>query len=74
MEMNKLLDTNIVLYFLAGKIDKLPVAENYYISINLKLPDAIIAATALFCDAEILSNDLQLRKINSLKCSNIAIK
>ena len=41
---------------------------------ELKLPDAIIAATALAIDAELLSNDRTLRRIPQLRLRSVALK
>ena len=118
--MKLLLDTNIILYFLSGRL-KEPLTDNdYYASVitqlellsypslekkeessieeflkqieivdlnhvinkktveirkkyQLKLPDSIIVATAIFLDVEILSNDLRLAKITEIKCRNLEL-
>jgi len=41
---------------------------------NLKTPDAIITATAWECNATLLSNDLQLTKINEIQVSSLNMK
>lgn len=120
MSGNKLLDTNIVLYYLAGKLSQAFPQENCYVSIitemellsysglnkkeelqiknflselivvelnneikeltisirrkfSLKLPDAIIAATALTLRMELLSNDQQFLKIPKLHCTQLRV-
>ena len=35
---------------------------------RLKLPDAVIVATALVGDSELLTNDRQLARVNGLRC------
>ena len=40
---------------------------------KLKLPDAIIIATAIFLDIEILSNDQQFLKIPELKLKSLEV-
>ncbi len=118
--MNKLLDTNIVLYLLGGKLNEpLPEGE-YFVSViteiellsypavsiqeeqqiqkcladltivellpevkqlaiplrrqyHLKLPDAIIAATALVLKAELLTNDLRLARVTELQCRQLKL-
>lgn len=109
MGMIQLLDTNIILYFLAGKLLKILPDKEYYTSVivemeilsyplmnknsekkakeflsslkiielteeikeiaiklrrefNIKLPDAIIIATAKSLNAELLTNDSRLTK------------
>ena len=34
---------------------------------SLKLPDAIIAATAMFIDAELLANDRKIQSVSNVK-------
>jgi predicted nucleic acid-binding protein len=41
---------------------------------KLKLPDAIICATAMVLDAELLSNDEQLKKVSQLKVVTVLLK
>ncbi len=41
---------------------------------KLKLPDAIIVATALELSAELVTNDLDLFKISGLSCRSVRIK
>jgi len=41
---------------------------------GLKLPDAIIAASALVVDAELLTNDLQLLRIPSVRGKALSLK
>jgi predicted nucleic acid-binding protein len=115
MAMTVLLDTNIVLHLLAGRLDEpLPPAAQYLVSIitelellsypdinahedaqiraflaevrvegitravkeatirhrranRLKLPDAIIAATAEVMNAELLTNDSQLHGLPAVR-------
>lgn len=121
MAIVKLLDTNIILYYLEGKLaDNLPKAE-YYISViteiellsyptlskadetkiksfiaeltvvdvkssikdltieikntyALKIPDAIIAATSIILDAELLSNDQHFSRVPKLKYKQLPLK
>ncbi len=119
--MNKLLDTNIVLYLLGDKLEEQLPDGNYNISViteiellsypalnkttennikkflnelaiveldsaikeeaiklrrthSLKLPDAIIVATALIIKAEILTIDLRLTRIPKLHCKSLKLK
>ena len=115
-----LLDTNIILYLLGGRlVEPLPEGD-YYVSVmtemellsyhdldkqteqkiqdvlaqltlinleklvktktiqlrrqyTLKLPDAIIAATALMLNVPLLSNDLRLNRISELDCRQLKI-
>lgn len=119
--MNVVLDTNAVLYFLAGRLlEPLPSAR-FYISFitemellsypllraedtaeiidfladvtvlelspaikqaairlrsehRLKLPDAIIAATALCLPAQLLSNDVKLVNLTCVSVKSLALK
>lgn len=119
--MNFVLDTNAVLYFLAGRLaEPLPDAV-YYISViteiellsypaltqedeaiinafledvrivdlqadikqsaihfrrkyRLKLPDALIVATAYGLDASLLSNDMQLTKVAELSVRSLRLR
>ncbi|MEY3759783.1 MAG: hypothetical protein RIR39_1274 [Pseudomonadota bacterium] len=121
MDLNIILDTNVVLYFLAGRLrEPLPQA-NIYISViteiellsypllsveseseindfladvtivdlskhikqaaislrrqyRLKLPDAIIVATASYLNAELLTNDIKLLNIPELSISALHLK
>lgn len=121
MDLNIILDTNVVLYFLAGRLrEPLPQA-NIYISViteiellsypllsveseseindfladvtivdlskhikqttislrrqyRLKLPDAIIIATAHFLNAELLTNDSKLLNIPEISVSSLHLK
>ena len=41
---------------------------------HLKLPDALIAATALTRDALLLTNDLQLANLPALQCQSLKLK
>lgn len=120
MAMKLLLDTNIILYFLSGKL-KNPLLDNEYSAsvitqlellsfpslekkdesaieeflkqieivnlnpminkktieirkkYNLKLPDSIIVATAIFLDVEVLSNDQRFSKITEIKCKSLEL-
>jgi len=115
-----LLDTNIILYLLGGRLAE-PLPEgNYYVSVmtemellsypdldtqteqkiryflaqltlinldesiktkaiqlrrqhTLKLPDAIIVATALTLNVPLLSNDLRLNRLSDLDCRQLKI-
>jgi predicted nucleic acid-binding protein len=115
-----LLDTNIILYLLGGRLaEHLPIGD-YYVSViteiellsypnldakteenirsflaqlklinlnnaiktkaiqlrreyKIKLPDAIIVATALILNAPLLSNDLRLNKISDLDCRQLKL-
>ena len=118
--MKSLLDTNIILYLLGGKLAGSLGTGQYYVSViseiellsypslnseaesqirsflsnitlvnltqevkesairlrrrhNLKLPDAIIAASALTLDAEILTNDLQLLRIPGIRTRTLPL-
>ncbi|RKZ50424.1 MAG: type II toxin-antitoxin system VapC family toxin [Candidatus Parabeggiatoa sp. nov. 3] len=115
---DKLLDTNIILYLLGGRLAEPLPKGNYYASViteiellsypdldkqteqkirdflaqltlinldepiktkaiqlrrqhTLKLPDAIIVATALTFDMQLLSNDLRLNRISDLDCRQL---
>jgi predicted nucleic acid-binding protein len=115
------LDTNVALYLLSGRlVNPLPVGE-FYLSIiseiemlsfsaigqeeeskireflaqvtivglseevkqltieirrkyRLKLPDAIVCATAIILDSDLLSNDVQLGKVRELRLSSVQIQ
>ena len=41
---------------------------------KLKLPDAIIAATALSLEATLLTNDSRFQKINEINCKELKLK
>lgn len=41
---------------------------------RLKLPDALIAASALVLDATLLSNDLRLGNVSGLRCRSLELK
>ena len=41
---------------------------------RLKLPDAIVCATAIILDSDLLSNDVQLGKVRELMLSSIQIQ
>ncbi|MCB9076010.1 MAG: type II toxin-antitoxin system VapC family toxin [Anaerolineaceae bacterium] len=43
-------------------------------TIRLKLPDAIIAATAIVYDAVLVTNDKQLHTVPGLNCRELAMK
>jgi predicted nucleic acid-binding protein len=121
MEMIKLLDTNIILYYLGGQLlEPLPKGD-YFASViteiellaypklkkkaenqiknflseltvvdlkpeikkltielkrkfSIKLPDAIIAATALTLNAELLSNDNGFKQLPKLHCRQLQLK
>lgn len=121
MDVNSVLDTNVVLYFLAGRLAQaLPPAE-YYVSVitemellsyplltavdeseihdflsdvaivdlnreikqsaialrrqyRLKLPDAVVAATAQQLKAELFTNDLKLLNIPTLSAKALPLK
>jgi predicted nucleic acid-binding protein len=121
MDLNIILDTNVVLYFLAGRLrEPLPQA-NIYISViteiellsypllsveseseindfladvtivdlskhikqttinlrrqhRLKLPDAIIVATAHYLNAKLLTNDIKLLNIPEVSISALPLK
>lgn len=121
MGMNIVLDTNAVLYFLAGRlVDPLPLAD-YYISViteiellsypllnkdeeteiiaflndvtvldltkdvkksaiyfrrhyRLKLPDALIVATAYSLKATLFTNDIKLLNIAELQVQGLILK
>lgn len=119
---SSLLDTNILLYLLGGKIDKgeLPggrlaisfvtelevlsypdigeddekklrrfLDEILIVDINeiikeftielrrrykLKLPDAIVAATAMYLEADLVTNDREFAKVKTIKSVGIPLK
>ena len=119
--MNRVLDTNIILYLLGGELAKpLPVGR-YFASVvteiellsypslsqseeseirellrkihvvamdskvreqairlrrdhGLKLPDAIIAATALSLDGVLLTNAQKMARVPGLQCQSISLK
>ena len=115
------LDTNVALYLLSGRlVNPLPVGEFYVAIISeiemlsfsaigqeeeskireflaqvtivglseevkqftieirrkyrLKLPDAIVCATAIILDSNLLSNDVQLGKVTELMLSSVQIQ
>ena len=115
------LDTNIVIYLLAGRLNELPEAAGVYVSIiseiellshdrlrhkeetmvraflasvdvvgltsgikesaialrrrhRLTVPDAIIAATAVSLEAELLSNDGKLAGVPGLRCRSLPLR
>jgi predicted nucleic acid-binding protein len=115
------LDTNVVLYYLGGRLQKPLAKKQYVISIiteiellsyspikadeikiiqnfvddvtvvdlkksikqqtidlrkkyNLKVPDAIIAATALRLDAPLLTNDKKLLNVSEIKTHTVEIR
>lgn len=119
--MKRLLDTNTVLYLLAGRLAEPLIAGEYFVSVitemellsyplieaehegqiqsflskvavvelnseikrtaieirrvaGLKLPDAIIAATAMVIDAELLTNDRKLQSIPGITVRSLALK
>ncbi len=41
---------------------------------RLKIPDAIIAATAVALDAELLTNDTQIHSVEGLRCRALPLK
>lgn len=41
---------------------------------RLKLPDAIVCATAIILDSNLLSNDVQLGKVTELRLSSVQIQ
>ncbi len=115
------LDTNVILYFLRGRLAEPLPAGDYLVSViteiellsyasippddeqlileflaaatltnlspatrtaaiqlrrqhRLKLPDAVIAGTALAMDAELLTNDVRLARIPELRCRQVRLK
>jgi len=119
--VKRLLDTNTVLYLLAGRLAEPLIAGEYFVSVitemellsyplieaehegqiqsflskvavvelnseikrtaieirrvaGLKLPDAIIAATAMVIDAELLTNDRKLQSIPGITVRSLALK
>ena len=119
--MKRVLDTNIILYLLDGRLAKALARGEYFISVitelellsypsldeaeeekiraflaeirivtlspdirnatvrlrrenSLKLPDAIIVATALTLNAELLTNDKRLHNIPNLSSSAVELK
>lgn len=121
MVLRNLLDTNIILYLLGGRLAQ-PLAQGeYFASVvtemellsypsidaeaegkiraflseitvvgltpeivdatirlrrrySLKLPDAVVAATALILQAELLTNDLQFSRVDGLLCKAVNVK
>jgi predicted nucleic acid-binding protein len=41
---------------------------------RVKLPDAIVVATALTLNCELITNDQQLSKVQGLRCRSLALK
>lgn len=121
MVLKYLLDTNIILYFLGGRLESpLPEGEYFVSAITeiellsypfldneaarqiedflrelsiidlredvkakaivlrrqggLKLPDAIIAATAQVLGAAVLTNDKKFHRVSGLTCHELAVK
>jgi predicted nucleic acid-binding protein len=121
MVLNRVLDTNIILYLLGNKLSEPMPLGHYYASVitemellsfpaltkteekvirdfladiqvvgilpdikenairlrrdhKLKLPDAIIAATALSLDALLLTNDNGIIRVPGLKCKSVSVK
>ncbi len=121
MDLNIILDTNVVLYFLAGRLREPLPQVNIYISViteiellsypllsveseseindfladvtivdlskhikqtaislrsqhRLKLPNAIIVATASYLNAELLTNDIKLLNIPEISVSALHLK
>ncbi|MGD0125686.1 MAG: type II toxin-antitoxin system VapC family toxin [Terriglobia bacterium] len=119
--MNKVLDTNAILYFLGGKVAQPLAPGRYFVSVisemellsytslddaalveihnflsevtmveltaeirelaiglrrkhALKLPDAIIAATALSLEAQLVTNDTKLLRVPGLTCQSLELK
>jgi predicted nucleic acid-binding protein len=119
--VKRLLDTNVVLYLLGGRLAAPLEVGQYYVSVisemellsypnlaeddetqirlflegvmvaeltpdikttaiqlrrrhNLKLPDAIVAASAMVLEAELLTNDLQLRHTAPIHSRALALK
>ncbi len=60
-------DTTIVDLDVAVKRRAIEVRREY----RLKIPDAIVAATALVIDAELISNDPIFRRIQNLRCKSM---
>ena len=121
MVVNKVLDTNAILYFLGGKVAQPLAPVRYFVSVisemellsypalddaalvqihsflsdvtvveltaeirelaiglrrkhALKLPDAIIAATALSLEAQLVTNDTKLLGVPGLTCQSLELK
>lgn len=119
--MNRVLDTNVILYLLEGELTETLPSGYYFVSVitemellsypsltrteelsihsflsdtqiieltsdvknnairlrrqyGLKLPDAIIAATALSLEAELLTNDREILKISELRCRKVFVR
>jgi len=119
--MRRVLDTNVVLYFLAGRLAEPLPSGDYLVSViseleplsypqltdseeneirsflsdvtvvelnaevrgaavrlrrehNLKLPDAIVCATAFVMDAELLTNDLRLARLTDVRVTSMPLK
>ncbi len=54
----------------AVKAETIRIRKEY----RLKIPDAIVAATALVLNAELCSNDPVFHRIKNLRCSSLRIK
>ena len=121
MAIINLLDTHIVLYYLAGRLEKPLPSSEYCVSViteiellsyprldersknqiesfldkltiinleeeikertielrkkfSIKIPDAIIGATALYLNADLISNDVCFQRIPHLTCHPFPIK
>jgi hypothetical protein len=119
--VNKVLDTNAILYLLGGQMAQPLAPERYFVSVisemellsypslddaalvqihsllsevtvveltveirelaiglrrkhALKLPDAIIAATALSLEAQLIANDTKLLRVPGLTCQSLELK
>ncbi len=121
MAVNRLLDTNAILYLLSGRLAELLAAGKYFVSVitemellsyplldteqeshiqgvlskvmildlnneikktaikirrahGLKLPDAIIAATTMVINAELLTNDRKLQSVPGITVRSLVLK
>ena len=79
-----LLDTNIVLYLLGSRLAEPLVSGRYFVSViteiellwknyRLRLPDAIIVATAKSLDTILFTNDLGLTNLTEINTQSVRI-
>ena len=71
--MTGLLDTNVALYLLGGQLAELtPSIRGRAVQLrkeqHLKLPDAVVCATAMEFGVELWTNDMTLAKVPGLNC------
>jgi predicted nucleic acid-binding protein len=68
--MTGLLDTNVALYLLGGRLAASISARALQLrkEHHLKLPDAIVCATAVELGVELWTNDTTIAKVSGLTC------